>query len=217
MNRIMIHRWLFFSMLLYGLTILYVPPTIFAQQKSLPGAKGSSWALTSPLVLTNTESSISIDLRDHGLDPRIAVALVGQTVVWTNNGARVQTITEGMPNRLFLPLITNNLSAAGSSTPRPAGAPRLGSGTIAPGNQYAYTFSVVGTYNYYSANNPIEIIGTVVVVEAGQITSTVVGAGTSLSLAAPSGAKLEVPPTGVVVDTQATISQLVNRPPPSKL
>lgn len=57
-------------------------------------------------------NTVSVDLRDHGPDPETTIALVGQPVVWTNNGTRIHTITEGDPVfRVYLPLVLRRTSS----------------------------------------------------------------------------------------------------------
>ncbi len=77
----------------------------------------------------------------------------GQTVVWTNNSKVPHTITAD-PS-----LATNPRNVM-----LPAGAEPFNSGSIEPGKTYAHTFSIPGTYRYFSINEEgAGMIGEVVV------------------------------------------------------
>jgi formylglycine-generating enzyme required for sulfatase activity/plastocyanin len=123
---------------------------------------------------TASGAPVFIDLRDHGPDPETTIALVGQPVVWTNNGTQNHTITEGEPFRVYLPLVLWGLGTAYYPSARVAlsaggqpgvahhsarasrdvlslyNTPLFNSGPIAPGEQFTYTFTFppTGTLAY---------------------------------------------------------------------
>ncbi len=84
--------------------------------------------------------------------PSRMVIPVGTTVIWQNVSGTIHTVTDTPGAQAYL-----------ADALLPPGAPPFDSGNIAPGQTYAYTFNVPGTYTYYCRHH--EVAGMV-----GQIT-----------------------------------------------
>src|SRR4051794_4168179 len=72
-------------------------------------------------------SGFGVTLTDAGFTPYAATVNAGTTVIWSNNTARIQSVS-----------IT--------------GAAAFGSGDMLPGKQFTYVFTTPGTYRYSSAD-----------------------------------------------------------------
>ncbi|MEZ4728784.1 MAG: cupredoxin domain-containing protein [Caldilineaceae bacterium] len=89
----------------------------------------------------NALVSIPVVIRDGLLQPSRTEVPKGATVVWTNQATIAHTITAGLPN-----------AETGLFT----------SSTIAPGRQFAVTFTQAGEYHYFSRVDP-QLQGVIVV------------------------------------------------------
>lgn len=120
---------------------------------------------------SSTLPPVHLDLRDHGAYPATAVVLVGQSVVWTNRGARIHTVTEGEPVfRTFLPMIMTDIKLGEARTtsttfPDVNHSPIFDSGSLASGERFTYTVTSTGTFTYYSIYSPADVVGRLVAVE----------------------------------------------------
>ncbi len=163
-------------------------------------------------------ASVRVDLRDYGTDPETTIALVGQPMVWTNNGAKNHTITEGDPIfRLFLPSVLGGTGAGAAqavsaASPAMEDTPIFDSGTIVPGGQFTYTFTTPGTYAYYSKYAPGAVTGKIVVVEITEAKGTQIDADSGGSVSTTDGADVTIAPGGLYTDTELTISVLASLP-----
>ncbi len=92
-----------------------------------------------PLLPTARSVDHFITIGDNFFDPSSWTVQVGDTVIWTNDGSLVHTVT--------------------STTP--AGV--LNSGNIAPDGSYQFTFNSVGIYNYQCIYHPMT--GSITVVD----------------------------------------------------
>ena len=157
----------------------------------------------------------AIGLREHGPVPQIAVVTVGQPVVWTNQGTGVHSVTE-YPRTfyVYLPLV---LRAAGTGVNAPAGVtvgaaalappePLFDSGAIAPGEQFTYTFSLTGTFEYYDSFNPGLVHGTITVLEPSVEVASPVEADSGGLFEGPGGVAVDIEPGDLITDTWLTVS-----------
>ena len=112
-----------------------------------------------------------IDLRNHGPSPETAIALVGQPIIWINNGTTTQTVTGGESHySIYLPIINQDISLPVSQFPlkkisRTLDYVNFESGIILPGERFTFSFDTPGVYPYYSQYDPQNVVGSVVVVE----------------------------------------------------
>ena len=81
---------------------------------------------------TSTNVAVSID-DTNGFQPTDLSIQAGQTVVWTNNGTKVHTVTQD--GGYFLP--------------------GFDSGGIAPGQSFSYTFTTPSLVRYHSSTEPV--------------------------------------------------------------
>ena len=158
------------------------------------------------------------DLRDHGLNPPTMVAFVGQPVVWTNRGTKVHTVTEGAPIfRLYLPLVLRAMgtSVAGSrnvTTLDSTYTPRFDSGPLAPGAPFTHTFAITGTFTYYSAYAPGDVVGTLTIIQPGEQVSETVSVEAGGTVTTTNGAQVAIAPRGTYTDTDLSVTVLPNLP-----
>jgi formylglycine-generating enzyme required for sulfatase activity/plastocyanin len=227
-TRTLFYRFLTVATLLALLLPLSPGPSLLAQREP-PAASTTilpNWAEfngPTPSGQTNVEATtqtaastdvVSVDLRDHGPDPETTIALVGQSVVWTNNGTRSHTITEGDPIfHIYLPLVLRGMGAgaaysAGGTAFDPGYTPVFDSGTIAPGEQFTYTFTATSTFAYYSAYSPGDVVGKVVVVQASETASEAIEMGSAAIISTTSGASLEIGAGVLLTDTAASITEI---------
>lgn len=98
-----------------------------------------AFAVVTPMLPSGRATDHTISIGDNFFSPSSWTVQVGDTVIWTNEGNLVHTVT--------------------STTP--AGV--LNSGNIAPDGTYAFTFNSVGTFNYQCIYHPMT--GSITVVE----------------------------------------------------
>lgn len=89
----------------------------------------------------------SIKMKNNKFNPVSKTVPIGTTVTWENReaeGGAVYTVTSGT-----------------------AGQPngQFNSGPIAPGGSYSFTFTVAGSYSYYSETNPQTMVGEILVTQ----------------------------------------------------
>jgi plastocyanin len=77
--------------------------------------------------LTAISATINVSIIDFSFTPANVSASIGDTVLWTNNGAMDHTA---------------------SSTSVPGGALAFDSGTLSPGDTFSLVMTTAGTYNY---------------------------------------------------------------------
>jgi formylglycine-generating enzyme required for sulfatase activity/plastocyanin len=229
-TRTLFYRFLTVATLLALLLPLSPGPSLLAQRES-PAASTAilpNWAeFDGPMpgdqanVEATTQSAasgdvVTVDVRDHGPDPETTIALVGESVVWTNNGTRNHTITEGDPIfRIYLPLVLRGVGVGAGATHSasatafdPGHTPLFDSGTIAPGGQFTHTFTSTGVFTYYSAYSPSRVVGRVVVAQAGETVSEAIGMGSAATISTTTGASLEIGAGVLLTDTQASIIEI---------
>ncbi|MDX1645070.1 MAG: plastocyanin/azurin family copper-binding protein, partial [Thermoanaerobaculia bacterium] len=101
----------------------------------------------------------------------------GQTVLWTNPSEVKHTVTAN-PAIVIEP----------ESVTLPSGAAPFDSGPIAPGEFFAYTFTVVGTYDYVCIPHELEgMVGTVVVAESSAAAAAETDLGATAQRGEPTG------------------------------
>lgn len=109
--------------------------------KTLRGAAtgmllASSLAVAAPAMAENPAAVVDMT-GDLKFVPREVTVSVGDTVKWRNVSGVVHTVT------------ADPQKAANADNVRlPQGAETFDSGTILPGNNYSYTFTVPGRYKY---------------------------------------------------------------------
>jgi formylglycine-generating enzyme required for sulfatase activity/plastocyanin len=164
-----------------------------------------------------SSNAVYVDLRDHGPDPETTIALVGQPVVWTNNGIRSHTVTEGDPIfHIYLPVVLRSTGASVFLTTDATGAgtfdadhtPLFDSGRLEVGESFTYTCAITGTFTYYSSYSPDRVVGNLVVVQPGERASDIVSASSGATISTASGANLEIGAGVLLTDTVASITEL---------
>lgn len=100
---------------------------------------------TPPVVASTTPQNNNINMSSNRFRPRRLEVKVGTTVTWTNAEA------SGGP--------AYNITSGANGTPDG----NFSSGTIAPGGVYQFTFSISGSYSYYSTTDPVNMTGEVIV------------------------------------------------------
>jgi plastocyanin len=164
-----------------------------------------------------SSNAVYVDLRDHGPDPETTIALVGQSVVWTNNGTQSHTITEGDPIfPIYLPLVLRGAEASVVLTTdtTSTGAfdadhtPLFDSETLEVGESFTHTFATAGTFNYYSTYSPGRVVGNLIVVQPGEMVSETVSASSGATVTTTTGANLEIGAGVLLTDTVASITGL---------
>ncbi|MDO8691469.1 MAG: cupredoxin domain-containing protein [Dehalococcoidia bacterium] len=104
-------------------------------------------AIASP-VTAPQRATVTVSMVDNAFQPQTIIIQVGDTVVWTNNGALPHT-----------------------STSDTAGI--WDSGTLSPGQAFSRTFDTAGTFPYHSTiHQALGMVGTVIVQAAAQPTAT---------------------------------------------
>ncbi len=89
-----------------------------------------------------------VSIRGFAFNPGTITVRVGQQVVWVNNDSAPHTTTSGS-------------CSGGSCTP----APGWDSGTLNPGQSFAFTFTSAGTFTYFCRILGASMQGTVVVTQ----------------------------------------------------
>jgi plastocyanin len=87
-----------------------------------------------------------VSITDTGYNPSTVRIAVGDSVLWTNNGATDHTVTSGNPGD-------------------PDAGSVFGSGPIAPGATFTFTFNVTGDFVYFSTSQPLVLRNAHVIVE----------------------------------------------------
>jgi amicyanin len=80
-------------------------------------------------VSTAATTNHSISITEYMFSPSQLIIKVGDTVVWTNNGATSHTVTSDSGSELSSPTLSSN-------------------------GIYAHTFNAAGTYNYHCSIHP---------------------------------------------------------------
>jgi formylglycine-generating enzyme required for sulfatase activity/plastocyanin len=188
---------------------IFAPPTQAQEKKANhPGQTN----LGSVTELENVFSPIYVDVRDHGPDPATVIAIPGQPIIWVNNGAKPHTITRGSSGyAAYFPLVVNGNMASlkqGSLSSRvqSGNAPIFNSGILEPGEQFTYTFTSEGKYNYFSLLDPTKIAGSVIVMESDDRVQQPVQADPGINFTAPGGVGLVIGPGALSTDTEITIT-----------
>lgn len=132
----------------------------------------SAPALSTGLVVATAGCLASGDDYDVGMQsnafvPRDVEARVGEPVVWLNTGSRNHTVTG---YERTLPDGASYFASGGFASEQAARdgwAENVeGGGTIRPGERYAHTFEVPGTYAYFCIpHEPAGMVGSVTVTE----------------------------------------------------
>lgn len=100
---------------------------------------------TPPFVPSITPQNNNINMKNKRFRPANLQVKVGTTVTWTNTEAAGGVAYD----------VTSGLNGV------PDG--NINSGPIAPGGVYQFTFSLPGSYSYFSSTNPEEMTGEVIV------------------------------------------------------
>ena len=95
-------------------------------------------AFVLPLVPTARAATVNVSIVDFAFQPKTVNVILGDTVVWTNNGG-----------------VTHTVTSDGGSGP-------LNSGSLGSSGTYQFTFTSEGTYDYHCSLHP-SMTGTVVV------------------------------------------------------
>jgi formylglycine-generating enzyme required for sulfatase activity/plastocyanin len=157
---------------------------------------------------------VYVDIRDNSLDPLTTVALVGQPVIWINNGTRSYTIISGEPQiSIYLPLIIAGTSIKLASTIEPYIENRnsnllFDAETINPGEQFTNTFGESGTYYYYLSENTEILSGIIHVVDAIESNNAQVDPNNDTIVSTSSGASLSIAAGVAVSETEAKVSEM---------
>lgn len=112
-----------------------------------------------PPVVPGTDVTINIDNiafidPDGGMNTNATVTIdVGQTVGWVNNDSEFHTVTSGEG--------LNGNDGDGL----PEGAEAVASGNLAPGDEFAHTFEVAGTYTYFCEFHPTQMFNATIIVQ----------------------------------------------------
>lgn len=80
---------------------------------------------------------------DNSFSPRTITISVGTTVIWTNAGNNLHTVTSGTPDN--------------------AGAVFDSPGVLSPGAQFSFTFNTAGQFDYFCRIHGLAMTGTVIV------------------------------------------------------
>jgi plastocyanin len=89
-----------------------------------------------------------VSIQNFAFNPGTITVRVGQQVVWVNNDSAPHTTTSGS-------------CSGGTCTP----APGWDSGTLNPGQSFAFTFATAGTFTYFCRIHGASMQGTVVVTQ----------------------------------------------------
>jgi len=89
-----------------------------------------------------------VNIQNFAFNPGTITVRVGQQVVWMNNDSAPHTTTSGS-------------CSGGTCTP----APGWDSGTLNPGQSFAFTFTTAGTFTYFCRIHGASMQGTVVVTQ----------------------------------------------------
>ena len=89
-----------------------------------------------------------VNIQNFMFNPGTITVRVGQQVVWVNNDSAPHTSTSGS-------------CSGGTCTP----APGWDSGTLNPGQSFAFTFTTAGTFTYFCRIHGASMQGTVVVTQ----------------------------------------------------
>ena len=120
---------LIYALVILGVLIILMGVLLIVQKQN-PSAVSNN-------VEIPAATNHSISITDYMFSPSQLIIKVGDTVVWTNNGASVHTVTSDSGNELSSPTLS--------------------------GNQiYSHTFDVAGTYNYHCSIHP-SMIGSIIV------------------------------------------------------
>ncbi len=118
------------------LVVVTNAPPVAAAPNLPPVAGASPVAASTPLPVVAPAANTNITIDDqNGFQPQTLTVKVGQTVTWTNQGMNVHSAVSNYNQ--------------GSWYLQPAPAP-FDSGGLGNGQQYSFTFTVPGTYNYKS-------------------------------------------------------------------
>jgi len=112
----------------------------------------------SAAAITPTEM---ITFTINGFAPSILTTTVGTQIVWLNATSQTHVLHSGIPQRLYLPLITRSANPIQRAAVLPSEyRPQLFtteevfSATISPGATYTHTFSMEGAFAYYMTTAP---------------------------------------------------------------
>lgn len=111
---------------------------------TLTPTPGESIATATPIPPPTSASPV-VRMRNGAYNPPVLNVKVGTTVTWINReaeGGEAYTVTSGtngQPNGFF------------------------NSGLIQPGGSFQFTFTQVGSYEYFSETNPTGMVGTIIV------------------------------------------------------
>ncbi len=83
----------------------------------------------------------TVEISEFRFEPTPAQVKVGQTITWKNDGAAKHTITHDVPDEQR----------------------KFKSDPLAPGDQYVFTFSEPGTYDYICSVHPERMRGSITV------------------------------------------------------
>jgi plastocyanin len=112
-------------------------PTGYGASSSYGNSQGQlrTTQITTPYATTPANSIVQVGIYEELFDPSRITVSVGSTVRWTNVGRKHHTVTSDTRD--------------------------WGSGDLAPGATYSYTFTRPGNYPYRCTLNSWELSGTV--------------------------------------------------------
>ena len=142
-------------------------PALFSSIKNATITESLNMSTTATQAITNSSSSASnattVYIVNFAYSPADISVPVGTTVTWVNQDSVGHTVTEGDPNSPK----AANLRAFDSSEEALTGKVAL----MGPGESWSYTFTALGTYEYYCIVHPY-MIGYITVTSASGSNAT---------------------------------------------
>jgi plastocyanin len=144
------------------------------QAAAVPAADEMSGTQAKSAAAASTTSSVKVQIKGYAFAPAALSVPVGTTVTWTNYDTAPHTVTT-------------------SSGPKTISSPQLQTG-----QSFSYTFTAVGTYQYYCAVHP-DMKATVTVLPAATATPTASAGPTTVptATAVPTASASATPTSGM--------------------
>lgn len=120
---------LIYALVILGVLVILMGVLLYMQKQNPP--------TNSDNIQVSTATNHSVSIIDYMFSPPQLIIKVGDTVIWTNNGATAHTVTSDSGSELSSPTLSGN-------------------------QVYSHTFNVAGTYNYHCSIHPT-MTGTIIV------------------------------------------------------
>ena len=124
--------------------------------KTTAHAKSAARAKPTGHANTASAAAATVTMADQKFEPRKVTIRAGQAVQWKNTSKQPQSVTAD-----------HGLAKEKGSVSLPKGAKPFNSGNMKPGATYTHTFTVAGTYKYFSTDQEKNgMVGEVIVEKA---------------------------------------------------